>query len=56
VAKSQFNVIYRKVPELLVKLREESGRTQRQLAAKLGKTQSWVFDSQTAFGRMIKQR
>jgi transcriptional regulator with XRE-family HTH domain len=52
VAKSQFALIYRKVPPLLLEMRTSAGLTQRQLAARIGKSQSWVFKSEAASRRM----
>jgi len=52
VAKSQFALIYRKVPPLLRDMRESAGLTQRELARKIGKTQSWVFKSESASRRV----
>lgn len=51
MAKSQFALIYRKVPRLLIELRAGAGLTQRQLAARIGKSQSWVFKSESASRR-----
>jgi transcriptional regulator with XRE-family HTH domain len=52
VAKSQFAFIYGKVPQLLVEMRVSAGLTQRQLAAQMGKSQSWVFKSEAASRRI----
>jgi transcriptional regulator with XRE-family HTH domain len=52
VAKSQFAVIYRNVPPLLTEMRVSAGLTQRQLAARIGKSQSWVFKSESASRRI----
>ena len=52
MAKSQFHVAYRKVPLLLVELRTTAGLTQRDLAAKMGRTQSWVHKSEAAMRRI----
>jgi len=52
VAKSQFALIYRKVPPLLVEMRVSAGLTQRQFAARIGKSQSWVFKSEAASRRI----
>jgi transcriptional regulator with XRE-family HTH domain len=52
VAKSQFAQIYRKVPPLLAQLRTNAGFTQRELAARIGKSQSWVFKSEAASRRI----
>jgi transcriptional regulator with XRE-family HTH domain len=52
VAKSQFALIYRNVPTLLREMREAAGLTQRDLAGKLNKSQSWVFKSEAAIRRI----
>jgi transcriptional regulator with XRE-family HTH domain len=52
VAKSQFAVIYQKVPPLLAEMRVNAGLTQRELAARIGKSQSWVFKSESASRRI----
>ena len=52
MAKSQFALIYQKVPPLLAAMREGAGLTQRQLAARIGKSQSWVFKSESASRRI----
>jgi transcriptional regulator with XRE-family HTH domain len=52
VAKSQFASIYRKVPRLLTEMRAGAGLTQRQLAVRIGKSQSWVFKSEAANRRV----
>lgn len=52
MAKSQFAAIYRKVPPLLAQLRTEAGLTQRELAQRIGKSQSWVFKSESASRRV----
>lgn len=52
MAKSQFAVIYRKVPPLLAEMRTNAGLTQRQLAVRIGKSQSWVFKSEAASRRI----
>jgi transcriptional regulator with XRE-family HTH domain len=52
MAKSQFAIIYRKVPLLLRKMREEARLTQRELAKKIGKSQPWVFKSEAASRRV----
>lgn len=52
MAKSQFAQIYRKVPQLLVEMRTNAGLTQRELAVKIGKSQSWVFKSEAANRRI----
>ena len=52
MAKSQFAHLYRNVPTLLRKMREEAGLTQRDLAKNLGKSQPWVFKSEAASRRV----
>jgi transcriptional regulator with XRE-family HTH domain len=52
VAKSQFSIGYRKVPILLRQMRESANLTQRELAKRMGKTQSWVFKSESALRRI----
>jgi ribosome-binding protein aMBF1 (putative translation factor) len=52
VPKSQFAFIYQKVPTLLVKMRQDAGMTQRDLAKKIRKSQSWVFKSEAASRRV----
>jgi transcriptional regulator with XRE-family HTH domain len=52
VAKSQFAQIYWKVPRLLAQVRTDAGLTQRELAARIGKSQSWVFKSEAASRRI----
>jgi transcriptional regulator with XRE-family HTH domain len=52
VAKSQFSIIYQKVPVLLRQMRENAGLTQREFAKSIGKTQSWVFKSESASRRI----
>jgi transcriptional regulator with XRE-family HTH domain len=52
VAKSQFHIAYRKVPALLVELRESAGLTQRALAARIGRTQSWVYKTESSMRRI----
>ena len=52
MAKSQFALIYRNVPALLREMREAAGLTQRDLAGKVNKSQSWVFKSETASRRI----
>lgn len=51
VAKSQFAIIYQKVPVLLRRMRENAGLTQRQFAKKIGKTPSWVLKTESAARR-----
>lgn len=50
--KSQHNRAYEPVPALLRTLREEAGFTQRQLAERLGKPQSWIFNCESANRRV----
>lgn len=45
-------LIYRRVPDFLRELRERAGLTQRDLAAKLKKTQSWVARCETGDRRI----
>jgi transcriptional regulator with XRE-family HTH domain len=52
VAKSQFATIYRNVPTVLREMRQAAGMTQRQLAKRVGKTQAWVFKSESADRRI----
>jgi transcriptional regulator with XRE-family HTH domain len=52
VAKSQFSHVYRNVPALLRKMREEARLTQRELAKRIGKSQPWVFKSEAASRRV----
>lgn len=50
--KSQHSRRYRRVPELLRALREESELTQRALGVRLGKPQSWVYNCETGNRRV----
>ena len=50
--KAQHVVGYRKLPVFLRKMRENAGLTQRQIGAKLGKPQSWVFNCEVANRRV----
>ena len=52
MAKSQFALIYRNVPPLLRELREAASLTQRDLARRMNKSQSWVFKSESASRRL----
>jgi transcriptional regulator with XRE-family HTH domain len=52
MAKAQFAIIYKKVPALLRRMREDAGLTQRELAKKIGKSQPWVFKSEAASRRV----
>lgn len=45
-------LIYQKVPEHLQKMREDAGLTQRELAERLKKPQSWVARCETAARRV----
>jgi hypothetical protein len=51
-AKAQHAPQYLSLPVLLRKMRQESGMTQRQLGAKLGKPQSWVHNCEVANRRV----
>lgn len=50
--KRNFALIYRKVPPFLRHLREEAGLTQRELAARIGQTQWWVYRSEIGSRRV----
>lgn len=50
--KSQHASRYRHLPPLLRALREEAGLTQRDLAGRLGKPQSWVYNCESANRRV----
>lgn len=50
--KSQHAQRYRRVPVLLLALREESGLTQRALGSKLRKPQSWIYNCETGNRRV----
>ena len=52
MAKSQFSIAYRKVPLMLRQMREQAGLTQRDLAKRVGRTQSWVFKSESSIRRI----
>jgi transcriptional regulator with XRE-family HTH domain len=43
---------YKSVPGLLRKIREEAGLTQRQIGAKVGRPQSWVFNCESGNRRV----
>ena len=45
-------LIYRRVPPFLAQVRLNAGLTQRELAARIGKSQSWVFKSEAASRRI----
>lgn len=46
------STLYRPVPPLLRAMREEAGLTTRELAANIGRPQSWVFKSENAERRI----
>ncbi len=46
MAKSQHAASYRNVPVLLRQMREEAGLTQRDLAARVRRSQPWVHKSE----------
>ena len=50
--KPQHLSVYRPVPVFLRMMREKAGLTQRQLAAKIGKTQSWIQKSEIGSRRV----
>jgi transcriptional regulator with XRE-family HTH domain len=50
--KSQHAERYRLLPPLLRALREEAGLTQRDLAGRLARPQSWVYNCETANRRV----
>ncbi len=50
--KSQHAPRYRHLTPLLRALREEAGLTQRDLAGRLARPQSWVYNSETANRRV----
>jgi transcriptional regulator with XRE-family HTH domain len=50
--KSQHAPRYQSLPPLLRALREEAGLTQRDLAGRLGKPQSWVYNCESANRRV----
>jgi transcriptional regulator with XRE-family HTH domain len=51
-SKAQHDLDYRPLPGLLCHLREEAGLTQRQLAQRMGKPQSWVYKCESANRRV----
>jgi hypothetical protein len=51
-AKAQHDSDYLSLPNLLKTLRNEAGLTQRQLGAKLGKPQSWIYNCEVANRRV----
>jgi transcriptional regulator with XRE-family HTH domain len=50
--KAQHSMAYRHVPEFLRTLRDEAGLTQRVLAKRLKRPQSWVHNCETANRRV----
>ena len=50
--KSQHAPQYQNLPPLLRALREEAGLSQRDLAGRLAKPQSWVYNCETANRRV----
>jgi len=50
--KSQHSSRYQYLPPLLRALREEAGLTQRDLAGRLAKPQSWVYNCESANRRV----
>jgi|SRR6185312_263404 len=50
--KSQHSSAYRRLPEFLRCLREEAELTQRELGARMGKPQSWIYNCETANRRV----
>ena len=50
--KAQHSRRYRQVPLFLRSLREEAELTQRELGAKLGRPQSWVYNCETGNRRV----
>ena len=50
--KAQHAPAYRRLPALLRRLREDAGLTQRDLGAKLGRPQSWVYNCETGNRRV----
>ena len=52
LTKAQHDRLYRRLPPLLRKMREEAGLTQRDLGALLKKPQSWVYNCETANRRV----
>jgi transcriptional regulator with XRE-family HTH domain len=50
--KAQHSKAYRPVPELLKRLREEAGLTQRGLGVKLKKPQSWIYNCESGNRRV----
>lgn len=52
MAKAQHAAAYRAIPAQLRALREAAGLTQRELATKLRRPQSWVYNCETANRRV----
>jgi hypothetical protein len=52
MAKAQHTSAYRAVPAVLRQLRAEAGLTQRALAARMNRPQSWVYNCETANRRV----
>ena len=50
--KSQHASAYRRLPGFLRALREEAGLTQRDLAKRMKKPQSWIYNCETANRRV----
>ncbi len=50
--KRNWAVIYKKVPPFLRQMREDAGLTQRDLAARVGETQWWVYRSEIGSRRV----
>ncbi|MHB9071721.1 MAG: helix-turn-helix domain-containing protein, partial [Sedimentisphaerales bacterium] len=50
--KSQHNMIYRKLPIFLKKMREKAGLTQRELGKNINKPQSYVYNCETGNRRV----
>jgi transcriptional regulator with XRE-family HTH domain len=52
MSKAQHAIPYRPVPPFLRELREQAGLTQRALGTRIGKPQSWVYNSESANRRV----
>ncbi len=50
--KSQHNLMYRKLPAFLRKIREKAGLTQREIGERLKKPQSYVHNCESANRRV----
>jgi transcriptional regulator with XRE-family HTH domain len=50
--KAQQQPVYKKLPPLLRRLREEAGLTQRDIGMQLKKPQSWVYNCESANRRV----